>query len=951
MIGRHALLIGNDRYIDSAFPNLKKSVRNVEFLAQALQNPDIGNFKIKTVINQGFDNTRREIAQFYRERERNDLLLIYLTGHGIREGRDNLYFAVKDTESNALDITAISSRFIANQIDKSASKRHIILLDCCYSGAFSQGLQGAKGATVVMLTASDATEFAWEDDKKNDYQNSIFTHYLIDGLVTGEADSNKNGTINIDELYDYLFTKMKDSKQNPLKLFPFGRQEGEIIIAKSKSSRHHFDWGNAPDVSTFFGRTKELATLKEWIIKERCRLVAILGMRGIGKTKLSMRLGKGGIGKTDLSLKLAQGIQDKFEFIIWRSLLNAPPLTDILTDMIKHLSSQKEINLPNNIEDQILKLLYYIKTYRTLIIFDNVEAILQKGKFTGTYLDEYVSYGELIRQIGEVEHKSCLLLTSREKPKEIAMLEGNNKPVRSIELKGLDVINGRKIFETIGSFSASDDDWEELIDFYNGNPLALELSAKHINEVYFGDISSFIEDRNQIFNDLKELLDWHFDRLSYFEKEVLYWMAINREPVSISELKEDILSFQAKKQLPSTLQSLQRRIPIEKVTSKFTIQPVLIEYMTEQIIEQAGNEISIDKTIIAKHITHNLIEKVSQEIITGDFFIFNNFSLVKAFTKEYIRNVQLRLIVNPIINKIKDHYGDIRHVEIRLLSIISKTRNNDLMRNSYAAGNVLNFLCYLKTDLTGYDFSSLKIKQAFLQGVDLHKVNFFQSDFEKSVFTQTFGSILSVAFSPDGKYFASGDANSKVRIWRISDGQVFLTCEGHNTWVRSISFSPDGKIVASGNADQVIRLWSMNDGICLNILKGHTNWIRSVTFNPNNQKMIASTSDDKTVKIWDICNNKCIRTLNGHTDKVWSVSFNPIAQLIASGSDDKTVKIWNVNDGSCINTFRGHTSPFKVALFFISLRYKLISRYVRSILVALSLRSGLLRASGMLAER
>ena len=106
-------------------------------------------------------------------------------------------------------------------------------------------------------------------------------------------------------------------------------------------SNSQTDWGNAPDVPVFFGRTEELEKLENWIIRDRTRCVAIVGMRGIGKTHLSLKLGLGGIGKTDLSLQLAKGIQDEFEFVIWRSLLNAPPLSDLLADLIKVLSKQQ----------------------------------------------------------------------------------------------------------------------------------------------------------------------------------------------------------------------------------------------------------------------------------------------------------------------------------------------------------------------------------------------------------------------------------------------------------------------------------------------------------------------------------------------------------------------------------------------------------------------------------
>jgi hypothetical protein len=128
------------------------------------------------------------------------------------------------------------------------------------------------------------------------------------------------------------------------------------------------DWGEAPDVPLFFGRTKELILLEQWIIEDRCRLVTIVGMRGIGKTRLSVKLGRGGIGKTDLSLKLARGIQDKFEYVIWRSLLNAPKATDILRDLIQFLSNQQDVSRSHTVDKHSLK-----NNFRFPMFFKNLD--------------------------------------------------------------------------------------------------------------------------------------------------------------------------------------------------------------------------------------------------------------------------------------------------------------------------------------------------------------------------------------------------------------------------------------------------------------------------------------------------------------------------------------------------------------------------------------------------
>ena len=225
------------------------------------------------------------------------------------------------------------------------------------------------------------------------------------------------------------------------------------------------DWGEAPHTRQFYGREKELTELEQWIVDDRCQLVAVLGI--------------GGIGKTTLAAKLAEQIKDEFEYVFWRSLQNAPPLETILKNCIQFLSNQQRIDLPNDINGQITLLIQHLQENRCLLVLDNLETILQSGNRAGEYREGYEGYGRLIQRIGEGKHQSCLLLTSREKAKEVAHLEGKTSPVRSLQLPGLGQLEGQEILKDKGLFG-SDEAWADLIHTYTGNPLALKLAAEPI---------------------------------------------------------------------------------------------------------------------------------------------------------------------------------------------------------------------------------------------------------------------------------------------------------------------------------------------------------------------------------------------------------------------------------------------------------------------------------------
>lgn len=682
----------------------------------------------------------------------------------------------------------------------------------------------------------------------------------------------------------------------------------QLAPKDNRLHRKHFgkrqDWGDAPDIPVFFGRAKELETLEKWVLKDKCRLVAIVGMGGIGKTGLTIRLGKGGIGKTDLSLKLAEKIQEEFDYIIWRSLFSAPSLKEILSDLIKFISNQQEVDLPQQEKKQISRLLHYLRKYRCLVILDNAETILQGGEKAGQYLAEYQGYGKLLHKIGELNHNSCLILTSREKPKNISRLAGKAKPVRFLELSGLDSQEGQKIFASISKFNASkEEDWQHLIELYNGNPLALELAARNIQDVFCGNVSQFLAEGKPIFgaplededenerDDIRKLLDWHFKRLSNREQEIVYWLGINREVISSAELKEDILEPTAKRQLTkTTLESLQRRLPLEKNSKGLvSLQPMLIEYATER-----------------------LIEGISSEITTGKFELFDRYALIKATAKDYVREIQTRLIAQTILNNLTNPK--------RQLSTCLQNLQKQSELSGYAAGNILNLLSYLKTDptvkidLKNYNFSHLTIRQAYLQNADLQEVNFAYSKFAQCVFTKIFGSVLSVEFSPDGETLATGDTNGEILVWQVKDSRLKLRLKADNNWIRSVAFSPDGKTLASAGENQTIKIWDLSNETCIQTLDEKENQVWSIAFSPDG-KILATGGEDETIKIWDIANGKCLKTFRGHNGRVRSIEFSPDGKFIVSGSDDKTIKIWNVDNGKCHQTFSGHNNLVRSVAF------------------------------------
>lgn len=170
------------------------------------------------------------------------------------------------------------------------------------------------------------------------------------------------------------------------------------------------------------------------------------------------------------------------------------------------------------------------------------------------------------------------------------------------------------------------------------------------------------------------------------------------------------------------------------------------------------------------------------------------------------------------------------------------------------------------------------------------------------------GQIFAAALSPDERILAVGgylgklgDGRSagRIRLHDFQTGEVLGLLKGHSNIVNSLAFSPDGRYLASGSFDETVRLWDVNQQTIIHVLKGHTEPISAVAFSPDG-KRIASGSNDDTIRLWDVQRGDLIKELTGHENNVVAVAFSPNGQYMVSGSDDKTIRLWDTKTGEFI---------------------------------------------------
>jgi WD40 repeat protein/thymidylate kinase len=798
-------------------------------------------------------------------------------------GHSNQVLAVAFSADGAWLASASEDESIRLWHGKTGEPLAVLPIPGPYVGMRIDGVTGISAAQKAALKALGAVDEAEDDRVTND---RVTNDRVTNDRVTNDRVTNDRVTND----------KVTESPSHPVTLSPLKNPSKAVTLSPPHlvTPSPLLDWAEMPMVDFFVERTAEVAQLTAWLTP---------GAAGGVPAQLISILGMGGMGKTTLAAAVTKAVAPTFAVVIWRSLLNAPPLGEIVRNWLQILSRQTLTALPESLDEQLRLLLNYLQQERCLLVLDNVESIFaadESQSRAGATRPGYEGYDQLFQRLASSDHQSCLLLTSREQP--YALLRSGRQAQTTgrrqvLPLAGLDQTAGQVLLASNG-LNASAAEAAQLVENYSGNPLALQIVAATIADFFGGDIAAFQQEEGQLFDGMRLVLDQQFARLSPLEREILVWLAIEREAITVPMLRSNFVQPVATAPLLEALQALQNRSLLEKSGDGLTLQNVIIEYTTEYLVEQLCQEIYE-------------LQKASP--LATSFL--NRFALIKAQAKQYVRQSQARLILQPVADRLVTRLGRAQLVT-RLPQVLDALRAAGVQKG-YAGGNLLNLLVQLGEELIGCDFSHLPVWQADLSGLTFVNADFTGADLSRSTFTAGI-TVDCVAFQPTGELWVAGIRNGVLGLWRTVEGQLSDAFQREGNLRSLLAFSPYGEFLATTTHDNRINVWSTTSGECLQTLAGQQRTIYTMALSADGTRL-ATWGNDRTVCLWDLRTGRCVQQLPGYTQGVDALAFSPDGQLLATGSGDGLIQLWDTQAlaeaGRRVAAWPAHQQPLGALAF------------------------------------
>lgn len=626
------------------------------------------------------------------------------------------------------------------------------------------------------------------------------------------------------------------------------------------------------DLADCGGREAELDRIKQWITADRCRTVVLWGLPGMGKTTLAAAI--------------AAAIGPQMDHCGYLALPPNPTDEALLAAIVYWLDPTAPNLPPLAAVDWVLD---QLEQRQTLLILDDMEQLFEPQALLGTYRASARAMQRLFRQGAERRHRSCLIWVSREKPADLAQVQGPR--VQECALGDLAIEGVRPLLQTSGSPDVRAEDWAALASRYGGYPLVLRGVGAVLRDLYQGQPKALLQASDlAVPMVVQRTFSEALERLLPEEWALLYGLALAQEPVS----RDNLLA---------TLQPAPEDVVVQSVLGR--------GWVMGAAVEGSGLMLSL-RPMVQTMVLDRLRGELMAELEAESLGWLQRLPLVTMTAREVVQERQRAAIVVPLADELRRHCATAEALAAkgdRLIKTLSSLANQP----GYGASNLIHLCQHLGLGLSGTDFSNLAIWQGDLRRVSLQGADFSQAQFSDTAFATALGRDPVAAFSPvlasdNRRYLATGDHEGRLLLWDLGRGKlVWMFDEDQSQGVRSLAFSPQGDLLAVGTETGQIWLWPVGATYQTDILNDHQVPVGALAFSPDGGQL-ASGDDSGRLCLWEVASGFSQGRLEAHYGAIHSLAYDAVGDCLVSGGDDQRACLWQTRDRTLLRDFQARST-------------------------------------------